>query len=160
MRKRWLRPENEAALCSLLNNDKLFFAANRWPRKSVATLKNGLAFYSDPQVTKHWAMAMLCYDPGYNKSLHDIANCCRDLLRAAFKKPNIDAVSLYAIIKHKKFLLTASTLDETSWAAFESGNRTVIAWASEIGGFVPTVHQLKRLFCIPTINNQVNIRSS
>jgi hypothetical protein len=157
VRKRWLRPENEAALCSLLNNNKLSFAANRWPRKSDATLKNGLAFYSDPQVTKHWAMAMLCYDRGYDKPLDDIANCCRDLLRAAFKKPNIDDVSLYAIILHKKFLLTRGTLDEMSWAAFESGNRTVIAWASELG-LVPTVHQLKRLFL--HTNNHFDLRSA
>jgi hypothetical protein len=157
VRKRWLRPENEVLLRSLLNYGKLFFAPNCWPRKTIATLQDGFDFYSDPRVTSDWALEMLYNGPDDGSLSDDKANSCRDLLRAAFKKPNIDATSLDTIIQHRKFQMTTGTCADISRAAFDSGNRAVIAWASE-KGFVPTVHQLMRLFS--HTNNQVSLRSS
>jgi hypothetical protein len=156
--KRWLRPENEELLISLLRERKLRLPdpMSSYGNKLSATILDAARFFSDPQVTVNWPLAILEYH-----SVDGCSRCSREfveykLLCSAFKKPNITADTLDALYFDDRFQKKNQAWAEISWAAFESENGVVITWASD-HGFVPNGKQLNRLFS--HINNEAGLRS-
>ena len=156
--KRWLRPDNEELLISLLRERKLRLPdpLSSYGNKLSGTILDAARFFSDPQVTVNWPLAILEY--------HNVDDCLRcsrelveyELLCSAFKKPNITADTLDTLFFDERIQKTNQIWSEISWAAFESDNGVVITWASD-RGFVPNGKQLNRLFS--HINNEANLRS-
>jgi hypothetical protein len=158
--KRWLRPENEELLISLLRERKLRLPdpLSSYRNKPGATILDVAQFFSDPQVTINWPLEILEYhnvDEFLRCSSEFVAYACKELLCSAFKKPNINADTLNTLFFDHRFKTADFTWTKISQAAFESENPVVITWASD-RGFVPSGHQLKRLFS--HMNNEASLR--
>jgi hypothetical protein len=143
--KRWMIPENEATLISLLRCGGIAFPARRRRFTVLANIDDAMDFLSNPQVSLEWAFALLAYavlDATVFIYELDSEIVSVAVLKALFKRPDVTEEMLNTITSHRDFEAGRDYNNELPKAAFDSKNKIVMDWALK-NGHAPSADQLK-----------------
>ena len=140
--KRWLRPENEALLISLLKQLGRLDFRNDQPQgyPFLATLSMAAGLLIDPRVSIDYARAL----QGSCEDAFMQAQITSYIILALISRPGVTADMLFEVSKNSSFTRYEVGQDNISRVAFASRNPEVVHWALR-SGMAPSAAQLKEM---------------
>lgn len=146
--KRWLHPNNESTLITILQSKAIFFLGrplSQLPEYSTlfATLRQGVQFFAHPDVSIAWPLAIIGVMSG-ETMCNEYASEFIEIFKIAVEKSSIPFDFLSSLLEKTRTVDSGRVYMRISRIAFLSARKDVIRWA--LGeGLTPSIRTLEIL---------------